>query len=308
MLLAVDLGLDKAFRFQGYREELSLPEDIRILEDVGGAGPLEEDRVIYITSLDDGGLKYQRDFLRDHPGVGEWLVFSDGTPEYLLEQFRNGVVGTVGKVFLFSTLEELRNALERPCSRKKSCLLCACNTRVDTGELEALMRQDLAGWTVERVCLTDEPGILEHNTCSHVLLVGERRSDFLLPVEIPTHVEPILVLTQAEKNIHLELEHLRRDVFGSLRGLDWGRERQRQNFYLVSTLYEGLRRENDGVEALRRDERFVMWDSFGLPLPIHAYTQEAIHGFLEQFDGCARLAARLCQDTNSRETGVNGID
>ena len=301
MLLAVDLGLDKAFLLEEYLKELPLPPDIRRIEEIEDAGPLEEDRVVYITSLNDGGLKYQRDFLRDHPAVREWFVFSDGTPEYLLNQFRSGVVGTKGRVFLSSSLEELKRALARPCLRPKSCLLCTCDSGVDARGLGALLQRDLPDWTMEYANLDDKPDALERNTCAQVLIVGEKRADFLFSAEIPDYIVPILVMTRAERHIHLDSARLRRDAFGGLRSLNWGTEQQRQNFYLVSVFYEGLRRENDGAEALRSDVRFVMWDSFGLPLPVQAYTRESIRSFLKQFDGCARLVARLCRGDNLTE-------
>ena len=110
---------------------------------------------------------------------------------------------------------------------------------------------------------------------------------------------PMLVVTRMEDMVlqSLHPQVLMRDVFKSIAGFKWSQEMQLQNFFMVSTVYEGFRlgvqKDPDLMNSLAKDSRFDMWDCYGLPECRSAYTKERMSEFLEQFNGCERIAARL---------------
>lgn len=298
MLLVLDLPFWKKPDPEKYMEKLGISDTIDVITEMGEIGSLETyERVIYVTSLETGGDKYQRDFLREHDEVLEWFVLSEDTEEYLLAHFKNGVSQTKGKVFVSSDAEKVKEALKRPCTKRNSCLFCVKNEKIETEDFQVLMQKFLPDWTFERVCIENDKDALKNSNSSYVMIIGENMADFYLQTEIPSHIKPLLVVTGAEKQIHSSMEKLQKKVYGVLSGIDWGKSLQQQNFYLVSTLYENWRVENENQEdiaaALDKDERFVMWDAYGLPLPVTAYNQECVNLFLNQFDGCERIAERL---------------
>jgi len=255
--------------------------------------PKDEDQVVYLTSLENGGAKYQLDLVRNSPGVVQWFIFSEGTERYLLDKFRDRAGGTAGQLFLCSELEELAKVVRRCQVRKKTCLICTATKRVDPKPFASLLETFLPGWAVECACLAEQPKAMADSTCQRVLILGERSGDFLLNTPVPEHITPWLVQAGAERLIHEDEAELMKRAYGGVSGLSWSSRMKRDHFFFVSVPYESRRRKNEGAAALRNDESFVMWDAYGLPMPLSEYTQASIDRFLRQFDGCEQLAGRL---------------
>lgn len=292
MIVIADLNATARRQLPHWLEVLALPKDVQVVDSVNSL-PEDEDQVVYLTSLETGGAKYQLDLIRGHPEAAQWFIFSQGTESYLLDKFRDRVSGAAGQLFLCSRLEDLKRALQRCQVRKKTCLICTAAERVDSAPFTSLLKAFMPDWTVERVCLAELPNAMADSTCQRLLLLGERSSDFFLETPVPEHVTPWLVQAGAEQLIHEDETALMERAYGGVRGLNWSARMKRDHFFFVSVPYESWRLKNEGAAALRNNKSFVMWDTYGLPVPLSEYTQDNIDRFLLQFDGCEQLAERL---------------
>lgn len=292
MVVIIDLNPTVRRRLDHWMEVLALPKDVQMVDSVNCLSK-DEDQVVYLTSLETGGAKYQLDLVRNNPSVAQWFIFSDGTERYLLDKFRDRVGGVAGQLFLCSKLEELEKAVKRCRVRKKTCLICTVTRRVDARPFADLLNAFLPDWTLECACLAEQPNAMADSTCQRVIILGERSGDFLLNSPVPEHIIPWLVQAGAERLIHENETELMERAYGGVRGLNWSDRMKHEHFFFVSVPYESWRQKNEGVSALRNNECFVMWDTYGLPVPLSVYTQENIDRFLLQFNGCEQLAGRL---------------
>lgn len=292
MIVIADLNPVARRRMAHWLEALALPQEVQVVEPAERI-PADEDQVIYLTSLDNGGTKYQLDLLRNNPHVAQWFVFSEGTEHYLLDKFRTQASRVAGQLFLCSELEELVKAAKCRQVRRRTCLICTATKRVNPQSFATLLTAFLPGWSIECACLAEQPEAMADSTCQRVLILGERSGDFLLNVPVPEHITPWLVQVEAERLIHRDEGELVKRAYGGLSGLDWSERMKRDHFFFVSVPYETWRRKNEGAAALRNDEGFVMWDEYGLPMPLSEYTQANIDRFLLRFNGCEQLAERL---------------
>ena len=75
-----------------------------------------------------------------------------------------------------------------------------------------------------------------------------------------------------------------------------------KNLFLISTTYESFRvsvkNDPDLLNSLAADSRFDMWDCYGLPENRISYTKERMTEFLNQFNGCERIADMLLKKTD----------
>lgn len=299
MILVIDLPFYNMKSDMEYIERFGLPKDIKVLNNISGNEILgKEDRVIYITNLDNGGEKYQRDFLRINKAVTEWFVYSENTEDYLLENYRIGVANdTAGKVRLFAQDEILIQALKKPQVRKNTCLLCVADEGIAAEDIQQMLKEELPGWEFETADLRENPDILENHTCSQVLLLRKKKGKHFSIIQVPRDQKMLVVLVNAEVYSRRDIPQLQREVFWSVEGISWGQKIQSENFYSVSTIYEKWRKENLAgrlaADVLAKDERFVMADDFGLPCMLSDYTQEKILDYLAEFDGFARIAEKM---------------
>ena len=126
---------------------------------------------------------------------------------------------------------------------------------------------------------------------SHILIVGKTMRDLAVPV--PKEVRPIYVLTMLDENIQLYLDRasLPRELCRTVvRFQPMTQTEAASRLFYVSPLYETWR--NDKLDP-KLDDRFIMWDEFGLPEIWDRYTIENITAFLDQFDEGKRLAQRI---------------
>ena len=284
-------------RYASIIKQLPLSEDVQqFIAPVGNIGPAA--RAIYLASLDSGGTKAQMNILRDNPQVEEWFVLSVGTEEDSWMSFRDRLFDVSAPVYTFSRTEDLIQAMKRPEVRKNSCLVLSRQATPDADQLITVLKTWLPDWHFEQSAFSQDPEACFHTGCGKILLLGHEPLDFL-GARFPENATPLLVMTRIEDDVlqSLHPQTLIRNIFKSISGLQWSPEMQIHNFYQISTLYEGFRlgtlKDSNLINSLAQDSRFDMWDRYGLPEPRSTYTKERMSEFLNQFDGCERIAARL---------------
>lgn len=289
-------------RYESVARQLSLPEDVLQLtapvENIGAS-----ERVIYIASLDSGGSKAQKDILRNNPQVEEWFVLSIGAEEDSWKSFRENMSSVKAPVYTFSSIEDLVRAMERPVIRRNSCLVLSKKETPDADELIKLLGTWLPDWSFEKATFETNPEICFNTTCSRILILGRKPYDFQ-GVSFPETHTPLLVVTHMEDNVlqSLRPRTLVNNIFKNVIDFRWSEEVLTKNLFLVSTAYETFRvsvkNDSDLLNSLAADSRFDMWDCYGLPENRNSYTKERMTEFLNQFNGCERIADILLKKTD----------
>lgn len=300
MVLILDLPIFRKADPDKYILALGLPPDIEIITSYPEGDLGRHERVIYITSLESGGKKYQTDLILNNQDVDEWLVLSEDTESYLLDHFKNSVSRAVSAVRVFNCIEELKNALRKPAIKKNSCLICTLAESEYIQPFSNLLKEMLPSWSIASAVMGENSDILKQCTMNTVILLGEKPADFRFN-DLSDQFRSIVALVGMERNpynyIH-QLPQLRRQIFGSIPSSSLGESLQKENFYPLFLSYEELRmrceQETISLIELKNRDNFAMWDEFGLPMPPSVYSDQAfVHSFLSQFDGCKRLAQRL---------------
>lgn len=300
MLLIFDLPIYQKPDFSGYVRALGLPSDTEVLSSLPDGSIGKRERVVYVTSLESGGKKRQKDLILDNKDVDEWLVLSEGTEDYLLELFAVSVDDAAGAVRLCSSVEEAAEALRKPVKKRKSCLICSLSENEYIKPFSELLQSMLPSWSVGFAVLEHAPDALDQCTAGTILLLGGKPIEFRFRA-LPEGVRPLIVLTGMERQPYAylhRLPRLRRQIFGSMPFLQWGESLRNDHFYMVCPFYEQLRiryeQESIPTAELKKQDSFVMWDEFGLPMPPSVYEdRQFIRVFLSQFTGCQELARRL---------------
>lgn len=300
MILVLDQNVTTYESGDVFVKCLALPSDIKTAA-LRISEPLalgEQDRVVYVAQLNEGGYQYQLDLIRNNPSIREWIIFAadcDDTGLIGVENFGIQLKSLPAKIRIYSDPEDARAALAQPAVRKDTCLLVGLTSDAPLGDLERLLVGYLPGWCFE---LTYMDGgnvreTIEGSSCAQVVLVGLNAADFD-GADWPDGVKPLLVQARQEDHIYdsLHPEQWGQDLRKWIG--DRGKDLSNDRIFQVSTNYESWRLEieTDSISpaSLLRDRRFVMWDRFGLPLLPQDYTEAAITKFLNGFTACEEMA------------------
>lgn len=251
------------------------------------------DRVVFLTDLTKGGMKYQLEQMKNNPGVSEWIVVSPGTDVSTLSEVIT-ILHLSSRVVMCASVEAAVKALKRPAVLKHSCLLISLNPEADEKGVEGILKQLQPGWSIEAAaCAPDDD---KAGSYSRIVLVGDNEQDFA-DLSLPEDIEPILVLTGLKDKPTLrfrpeECKACKRSIC-ELAGLQWSEAKMEQQIFLTLPQYEILRMqyEHKSPTALEKGEEFVIWDEFGIPRPEKDYTARNIATFLSWFEACKHLAS-----------------
>lgn len=136
-----------------------------------------------------------------------------------------------------------------------------------------------------------------------VIILGDSLQDFSLCQPEQLKVNPIFLFHRCDEEVQLCLrpELLWNQIRAVLAARDWMFPENYPDFYVGSALYESwaMEYERDAVGSLSLQERFVMWDRFGLPVARKDYTEENVRSFLAQFTALRKIGSRLLESSRS---------
>ncbi len=264
------------------------------------------DSVLFIATMPSGWLGYHRNYFEAHKGDDiDWIVILLNSSQTTIGQAKMGFAENKLHVSLFA--EEFENAdwekigkqikaLRR--KQRKKALLYSVNPDCGKKTMAALLRDYLPKWEFETAWGNKNPDILENSDASEIIIMGRSLEE--LAVHIPEDRQPYYVLSKMDENVQILLQQA--ELPGQLlkiipAALGWTKEKARERLFCVSPLYETWKKEDSDPHL---DERFVMWDEFGLPLCAREYTEEKIRAFLRGFDQCEQLTIFLGKNGGER--------
>lgn len=280
-------------------ERLSLrPGSVGVLsEQTDPLSEIRDDCVLFITTMPAGCLGYHRKFFDAHrSGIPLWAVlllngdpvafnqadaffYSDGIRRQLF-----AVAGDMDWAALSGAVKKLTSI------RPRMALLYSVRPHCGKRSLIRLLSEDLPDWEFE-TAEEDSRGIPD-TSAGQLLIVGQNLTD-LCAVRLPAGVEPFYVLTMPDMHVQAYLHAAQ--LPGRLLEYDgppahWTEAAAKRRLFYISPLYESWYRTNTNPVY---DERFVMWDRFGLPYTESGYTEKAVRVFLSQFRQGEQLSEAL---------------
>lgn len=281
-------------------QELKLSQEV--LELSSGNIPAEgacEDTVLLITTMPSGWLNYHQVFFdRFRHSVTQWIVLLLNENPYVRSHLETFMRVEGSRLHIFATNPEnpdfphIEQQIRKFCRiRQKKVLLYSRRPNCGKETLKTLLQAYLPGWEFE---ITDQvPAVqaISNSNAAHVLIAGKDLKDF--EVSVPSEVQPLYVLTMPDKNVqqYLDRASLPRKLCLTVSRYQSLTETQAADrLFFVSPLYELW--HNEKIDP-RLDERFLMWDAFGLPETRVQYTKENISAFLSQFEEGKHLAQKL---------------
>ena len=278
-------------------ENLSLPSGqlMTLGQENNPISELKTECVIYIAVMSHGCLGYQKKFFERHRDIPLWCVLllnQDETTRNILDEcFRSdGLRRQIITITPQTDWEALSLKLSKLVNTDpRMALIHSLKPGCGKKTLAKLLSIDLPDW---RFITSDGSSTIHQTNAGKLIIAGESLSD-LQAVNIPEDIEPFYVLTKPDCSVqdYLARNELHNKIMEmGITPSVWTESSAKQHCFYVSPLYEGWRRS--GTVPLH-DERFIMWDRFGLPCKSDEYTDENIQAFISQFKQCEELSEAL---------------
>ncbi len=259
---------------------------------------LEDDVIVYVTSMPAGLLKYHDDFFEYHKNkAGKWIVILVNDDKVTFNQLKIGFssVGTSVDILLWSYVKDDKEIFNRIKSSMKinnqKVLIYSIRPCCGKKTLAQVLSSSLNEWEFQVAEENSTEDYISQTDARYIIIVGRTMEDF--NVHIPEGRSPIYVFTMPDENIQA---YLKKDELPQVlvkyvpEHLEWTPAQAQKYFFFISPLYE-LWRINNVDPTL--DNNFVMWDEYGLPMMRSEYTCSNVRKFLGQFNQSELLLKTL---------------
>lgn len=261
-----------------------------------------EDIVYFLTPLNYGGKSYHTKLITKNPGVKRWVIILFSSDPDAMAMYRESLKHTGRNIRCLEYRQDhtadLMQALRSiGTAAEKTCLIYSGRSEPYLEEFAGYMRHLRPDWSFIVAC--NDAAALQ-GSWEQLIIAGTEPEDF--QIELPSSLIqiPLFVLLRAEHSVQLKLHPavILTDLTRRLeRTFRWNQDQIKARFFAVSVLYESwyhlYKDQPDSIPALLLDARLVIWDKFGLPLPIRQCSAESVLEFLGSFTGCADLAAHI---------------
>lgn len=255
-------------------------------------------RCIYFIKMEDSGLKYQIDFIKNSDKVMQWLVVLVDA-EYVSEHKKNVAVSNfrtnIGKFdkdvsVICCTTEQMAERIDselQTLNRKKSnvVLIASVNSFVGRETTKQVLKCIYPNMLIDAEC--DINDFKEKNKyAKHIVIVGNEIKDFILPCpDDSLHRVTLLYNKVDEAPINLVyFQKTQRAVISEMNKNGWDLPLDFKRFFVGSMLYDvfyqNLQSGERTVDEFKMNTNYYMWDKYGLPCPKEQYTQDNISNFL----------------------------
>lgn len=261
----------------------------------------DTDRAVYFLSLSSGGLRYQIDFIKENKGVGQWFIAAFDGNSRTVTRLKD-ILGDVDSPLEIiqmkgDGMEKLKNAIEsHPVIRRKTCLIYSKRPYTGKKTLAALLVEKCLGWQFPTA--EGDEAVLEQESrdVEKLIVMGRSLQDFSLAH--PAVWDGTVILWYNRMDQDLQRCRDEKSLWQGIRQVmelrDWILPEKYPHFYTGSALYESwrtaVRLDETYVNTLLVDERFVMWDDYGLPQVRSEYAPAAAARFLEALCSADRLS------------------
>lgn len=257
-------------------------------------------RCIYFIKMEDSGLKYQIDFIKNTDKVMQWLVVlvdekdvSEHKKNVAVSNFRTNI-GKFDKDFsvICCTTEQMNEHIDselQTLNRKKSniVLIASANSFVGRKTTKQALECIYPNMLIDAKC--DANDFEEKSKyAKHIVIVGNEIRDFILPCPDDTLHRVTLLYNKAdEAPINLVyFQKTQRAVISEMNKNGWDLPLDFKRFFIGSMLYDifyqELQSKKDEWNVFKMNTNYYMWDKYGLPCPKEQYTQDNINSFLSE--------------------------
>lgn len=243
---------------------------------------------ILLTRLQSGVMNYHRQMLRSTCCCKRWLiVIIDEASSVYRETYRNEVNSITEKdtryEIIFDDSATMALTLEAKREIVDERLFCIIATKLDAKLAEDVQKTLEAlypDWRFEcHVGMAED----SYKHADIVLAIGKKEADFALP-PAKKSAKSIRIWLNAQRGMNEEeRQEQEEQIIDQMNQCGWnlGVCRVWSSCLANEMLLHELDSGEIGAEALSTDDRFVMWDCYGLPLPARAYeTADEAEAFL----------------------------
>lgn len=241
---------------------------------------------ILITKLQNGVLKYHKEMLRNTFGCKFWIIaVMDGGAVAYREQYCEALDSALNALEIrYEIIFEDSPLLSLTAEEKKEpaiglpyCIIATSRDEQLAACVRDVLKSSLPEWRFEcHVGQTED----EYKRADFVLIVGRDVEDCLVPaVRVNTGRVRIWLSLRRGEDCSERAVQVKNGM--NAHGWNLGDRKLFGSCLEYETLLAEFERGEISVETLSVDERFVIWDRYGLPLPEHAYWKaEKVETFL----------------------------
>lgn len=257
----------------------------------------DKTRCIYFIKMEDSGLKYQIDFIKNTNNVEQWLVVlvvknevSEHKKNVATSNFRTNI-GKFNKdvSVICCTKEKINEQLDSELqilNRKKSnIVLIASSSRFVGRKTTGSVLSDIYPNKSFEICESDD---FEEKSkyAKHIIIVGNEINDFMLPCPDDTlHRTTLLYNKVDEAPINLVyFKKMKTAVISEMNKNGWNLPIDFNKFFIGSMHYDiyfrKLQSGETDINEFIMKAGYYMWDKYGLPCSKEQYTEKNINNFL----------------------------
>lgn len=231
------------------------------------------EKIILVTRLQNGVMNYHRQMFRNTVGCKCWLIVIVGeSSDIYREQYCNAINSILGETvryeIIFDEPSEMKLALEAKREVVDDRPFCVIATRADARfaeDVRKTLESVYTGWRFE--CHVGmEKDVYRH--ADIILVIGRSEEDCAVP-PAKENAGCVRIWIEALRSSKAQEVHVIDRMNRS--GWNLGNRRIWSSCLANEILLQELDNGEISREALCADDRFIMWDRYGLPLPACAY-------------------------------------
>lgn len=232
-------------------------------------------KAILVTRLQNGVMSYHRQMLRSTVRCGRWLIAIVGeTSNAYKEQYCNEINSLLGGIIryevIFDNSAEMKLILEAKREVVDERPFCIIATQSDA-QLAENVRKTLEAtyidWRFEcHVGLKED----SYRFSDIILVIGRSGEDCAVPPAME-NASRVRIWLESLRGRITEKPEMRIVDLMNRHGWNLGNRRIWSSCLVNEKLLQELNSGEISKEALCADDRFVMWDRYGLPLPACSY-------------------------------------
>ncbi len=231
------------------------------------------EKAILVTRLQSGVMGYHRQMFRNTVGCKRWMIVIVGqVSDIYKEQYCNEINSILGESVryevIFDKSSELKIALEAKREVVDGRSFCVIATRSDARfaeDVRKTLESAYADWRFECHVGMEKDG---YKHADVILVIGRNEEEYAVP-PVKENASRVRIWLEAPRGGRTQEVHVIERM--NRNGWNLGNRRIWSSCLANEILLQELDNGEISKEALCADDRFVMWDRYGLPLPACDY-------------------------------------
>ncbi len=276
--------------------------EIKKLED---SLPFDESasvRGVFFTSLGNGWMNYHTRFFSDNAHIRHWVICVLGKwKNAVQDMMKTEILSSLSQIDCYfelvfdetTDLETTKELLTFPVKTQKECLIISHNLEL-AEKVSQIMGEYVQDWNIS-VC--ESPDAPTYRYCDVVIAVGDKADDLAVAPPVNQTVQiffwiniPFSFESDNKATILLELSE-------KLNKLGWNISDYSKFTSFSSVLHEQVQMQIFKGEitpfALKSNYQFVIWDTYGLPVPQSTWNDDMIIAFLKDNTAFSQIVKKI---------------